>query len=286
MTEYIDLINKMLDDCLSGVDAPHNKIIEAMRYSTLNGGKRVRATLALEFYRQFHEDVIPALPLAAAIEMIHSYSLIHDDLPSMDNDDMRRGKPSCHVAFGETIAILAGDALNTLAFETLLRIDKTKVTAENIIFATSEFAKCAGTHGMVAGQVIDTTQTAKTLEALQQIHHLKTSKLIIAASKCACILANADRDFIDESEKFADNLGLAFQIIDDILDVTSSAEVLGKATFSDEDSEKTTYVSILGIEKARESAKIYSEKARESAKKFPNSERLLKIVDVLLVREF
>ena len=286
MTEHLNIINRTLDEYLTECGTPYNKVVEAMRYTTLNGGKRVRAALSLEFYSQFCDDIAPALPLAAAIEMIHAYSLIHDDLPSMDNDDMRRGKPSCHIEFGETIAILAGDALNTLAFETILRSEKSSIKADNIIRAASELAKCAGMHGMVGGQIIDACEGAKTVEDLELIHSLKTSKLIIAACKCACILAGAGENLIKEAENFAHNLGLAFQIIDDILDVTSSAEVLGKATFSDEDSEKTTYVSLLGIESAREQAKKYSNKARESAMKFPNPEKLLKIVDKLLVREF
>ena len=286
MTEHLEIINKTLDSCIAECEVPYNKVIEAMRYSTLGGGKRVRAVLALEFYSQFCGDISAALPLAAAIEMVHAYSLIHDDLPSMDNDYMRRGKPSCHIAFGETIAILAGDALNTLAFETILNCDESKVKSANIIRAAKELANCAGMHGMIGGQVIDVCETAKTVEDLELIHLLKTSKLMVAACKCACILAGASEEYVKLAEEFAVNLGLAFQIIDDILDVTGSAEVLGKATFSDEDSEKITYVNILGIEKAREQAKIYSKKARESAEQFPNPNKLLGIVDALLVREF
>ena len=229
-------------------------VAEAMAYACKDGGKRLRPMLVLEFCRLCGGDPAQATPFAAAIEMIHCYSLVHDDLPCMDNSLMRRGRPSTHVVYGETMALLAGDGLLTLAFETMLRPEnRADLPPERALGAASALADAAGIEGMVGGQVIDLQSEGKsidlsTLEALQEG---KTAALLIAACVMGARLAGATPAQEQAARQFGENLGLAFQIVDDILDVTATAQELGKPVGSDADNGKVTYVSLLGLEKAR-----------------------------------
>src|SRR5204862_4379020 len=202
---------------------------EAMRYSLLAGGKRIRPVLALATAHAIHRDPVGVLPLAAAIELIHTYSLIHDDLPSMDDDDLRRGRPTCHVKFGEATATLAGDALQTLAFQTIAE-DK-NLSADTRVLVISELARGAGTpQGMVAGQARDLEAESQDVGAdeLEGIHQLKTGALIVAAARCGGIIAGVKDGELSSINEYAAGLGLLFQITDDLLDVTATAQDLGK----------------------------------------------------------
>ncbi len=227
---------------------------EAMRYSLLAGGKRVRPVLALATLRAVGEDPAHALPLAAAVELIHTYSLIHDDLPAMDDDDLRRGRPTCHKAFGENVAILAGDALYAEAFRHVLTRQPGDPAA--ILAAVGELAAATGVNGMVGGQYLDVTERAPAGAAgLRTVHTLKTGRLIVASIVCPLRLVLAREPArIELFRSFASELGVLFQIVDDILDVTGSDERLGKTHGSDERLGKRTYVSEFGLERARELA--------------------------------
>ncbi|MDD6276622.1 MAG: polyprenyl synthetase family protein [Clostridia bacterium] len=265
MNKYLDLINSELDKYMpDGSDV----VSRAMRYSIENGGKRIRPTLVLEFCRLCGGDEKKALPLACAIEMIHTYSLIHDDLPCMDNDDYRRGKPSCHIAFGYEYALLAGDALLTLAFKTAAEFS---LDARLTVEAIKTLADAAGWSGMVGGQVLDLQNEGKkvSLGQVEKTDELKTGELIRASCVMGCIAA--DRfDMIPYAEEYAKCIGTAFQIVDDILDVTSDAETLGKPIGSDVENEKCTYVSLMGIEKAKEYVSKLTEKAKKALMNFEN----------------
>src|SRR2546425_7968481 len=233
----------------------------AMRYSVFAGGKRIRPILCLETARIFAADVTPALHPACAIEFIHTYSLIHDDLPALDNDDLRRGKPTCHKKFGEAIAILAGDALLTLAFETL---GATPVNTELRIKMLTEIATSAGTmNGMVGGQVADLEAEGKTVgpETLEYIHRSKTAALIRASITAGAICAGAPEEEITRLRHFGETIGWAFQVTDDILDVEESSAALGKTAGKDIAQQKATYPSVFGLERSHQIAKELSEKA-------------------------
>lgn len=269
---YLDEINSALKEYLPAAD---DVVSQAMRYSVENGGKRIRPALLLEFCRVCGGDYKKAVPFACALEMIHTYSLIHDDLPCMDNDDFRRGKPSCHIAFGEEYALLAGDALLTLAFETAM---KSNLSAEITVKAAKELAKAAGVMGMVGGQVLDLQNEGKKVGVsdLQKTDELKTGELIRAACVLGCICAGADDKKIAAAEKYAHDIGIAFQIVDDILDVTSDEETLGKPIGSDEENQKSTYVSLLGIEKSRKTAEELTLNAQKALDAFDGDVSSLK----------
>ncbi len=278
LEKYIDIINIALKKYIYSVQNGQDYVIDAMNYSVSNGGKRIRPVLVLEFCRVCGGNVEDALPFACAVEMIHTYSLIHDDLPCMDNDDMRRGKPSCHKAFGEEYALLAGDGLLTLAFETALK-DARGILPENKLKAVESLAYLAGVSGMVGGQVLDlqSERTEPTLKKLQTVDALKTGALIKASVLLGCYAANAtDEKRIDAALKYAENIGLAFQIVDDILDVTSDSETLGKPVGSDEKNEKITYVSLMGIEKSNRIVKELTDGATEALKAFGSDTDFLK----------
>ena len=269
---YLDEINSALKEYLPAAD---DVVSQAMRYSVENGGKRIRPALLLEFCRVCGGDYKKAVPFACALEMIHTYSLIHDDLPCMDNDDFRRGKPSCHIAFGEEYALLAGDALLTLAFETAM---KSNLSAEITVKAAKELAKAAGVMGMVGGQVLDLQNEGKKVGVsdLQKTDELKTGELIRAACVLGCVCAGADDKKIAAAEKYAHDIGIAFQIVDDILDVTSDEETLGKPIGSDEENQKSTYVSLLGIEKSRKTAEELTLNAQKALDAFDGDVSSLK----------
>jgi geranylgeranyl diphosphate synthase, type II len=235
---------------------------EAMRYSLLAGGKRIRPVLALATASAIGREPEWVLPLGAAIELIHTYSLIHDDLPAMDNDDLRRGRPTCHVAFGEDVAILAGDGLYAEAF--VLVLSRQQAEPARLLAATRELAAATGAQGMVAGQYIDVAGTAPAgAPGLRRLHELKTGRLIAASVECVLLLAGAHEGEIRERfAAFARELGVLFQIVDDILDVTGSDETLGKHQGSDERLGKRTYVTEFGIKGARELASESHARAR------------------------
>ena len=235
-------------------------VSEAMRYSLEGGGKRIRPYLVLEFCRLCGADDEAALPFAAAVEMIHTYSLIHDDLPCMDDDDLRRGKPACHVRFGYANALLAGDGLLTLAFETLT---KAPLPAERIVDACGVLAAAAGHLGMIGGQTMDLENEGKDIspQILRRTDALKTVELIRAACLLGCIAAQSSPAQRDAAAQFAQGLGMAFQIVDDILDVTSDTATLGKPVGSDETQHKNTYVSFFGLDGARAEAERYTAEA-------------------------
>lgn len=252
--EYCSLIEAALPQYLPPVTLPQGKVCEAMAYSLLDGGKRIRGCLTLAMCELCGGEVQSALPLACAIEMVHAYSLIHDDLPCMDNDDLRRGKPSCHIKFGEGTALLAGDALLTHAFSAASdAYFNGTLPAETVLRCVNQLSRAAGVEGMIGGQVIDTApeEVPMTPEQLEAMHSMKTGALIRSAAVLGCLAAGAPRDVVMQADLYAAKIGLAFQIVDDILDATEESEKLGKST-SDADNNKTTYITLYGVEKARE----------------------------------
>lgn len=259
-------------------------VVDAMRHSLLDAGKRLRAAMVLEFGRLTHASREGAMALACAIEMIHAYSLIHDDLPCMDDDDFRRGKPSCHKAFGEANALLAGDGLLTLAFETAA--DAPLSDAQRVE-AVRTLAKAAGVCGMLGGQVIDLGCEGKPvgLETLNTLYALKTGALLRASARLGCLAGNAGEELLETADRYARACGLAFQITDDILDVAGDAEKLGKPTGSDEENHKTTYVTLLGLSGARERARELIGEAGECVAAIPGNEFLLWVAEMILGRD-
>ena len=270
MNRYIELINNALDSYLPESD---DVVSKAMRYSVEIGGKRIRPSLLLSFCELCGGDVNKALPFACALEMIHTYSLIHDDLPCMDNDDYRRGKPSCHKVYGYEYALLAGDALLTLAFETALKSD---LPSDTVVAATRELAVASGWSGMVGGQVIDLMNEGKrvSVKDIEKMDLLKTGELIRAACVIGCIAAGASEK-VECASVFAKNIGLSFQIVDDILDVTSDTQTLGKPVGSDVENEKCTYVSLLGLDESRRLVEKLTNEATESLNAFDGDTRAL-----------
>jgi geranylgeranyl diphosphate synthase, type II len=235
---------------------------EAMRYSLLAGGKRIRPVLALAAARAVGLDPAGVLPLAAAIELIHTYSLIHDDLPAMDDDDLRRGRPTCHVKFGEDVAILAGDALYAEAFRLLLTDQRGE--PERVLRAAAELAAATGVDGMVGGQYLDIAGFARDPAELRRVHGLKTGRLIAASVVCPLLIAGEAEAPTIAYRRFADELGVLFQIVDDILDVTGTSADLGKPHGSDERHGKRTYVTEFGVDGARELAAECHRATREA----------------------
>ena len=272
--EYVELINKSLYSFVKLTGDEEDEVSRAMLYSLENGGKRVRPMLVLEFCRVCGGDVEAALDFACALEMIHTYSLIHDDLPCMDDDDFRRGKPSCHKKFGEATALLAGDGLLTLAFSVA---SGAKIPAESKIKAVKLLADCAGHLGMIGGQTMDLQHEGKviTLEQLRKTDALKTGRLIYAACILGCIAAQADEEKIKAATIYAESIGLAFQIVDDLLDITSTAEELGKPIGSDAQNNKSTYPALLGIERSREYVDELTKKAVEAVSCFDENSAFL-----------
>ncbi len=263
-------------------------VLEAMRYSLLGGGKRVRAVLAVAFCQAFGMPGELAMPAACALEMIHAYSLIHDDLPCMDDDDMRRGKPSNHKQFGEGLAVLAGDGLLTLAFEVVSSEETQRLLGADCALAmTRTLSKAAGEYGMLGGQVVDVTSEGKSLTLLQHrdMVAMKTGALIRAAVHCGCIAAGASTHQTDLAQSYAKKIGLAFQITDDILDVTGDSAVLGKNIGSDEKAHKVTFVSLLGLEAAQKEAdRLFDSAQRDLAELFPENAFLPALTNLLAHR--
>ncbi|MGI5967482.1 MULTISPECIES: polyprenyl synthetase family protein [Anaerotruncus] len=259
-------------------------VIDAMRYSLLDAGKRLRAALALEFGRLAGATRDGAMALACAVEMVHAYSLIHDDLPCMDNDDFRRGKPSCHREFGEANALLAGDALLTHAFETVMA---SPLSDAQKVEAAGTLAKASGVFGMIGGQVIDLGSEGRRIDGntLGTLCALKTGALLRASARLGCIAGNADDAMRSAADSYARCYGLAFQITDDILDVTSSLETLGKPIGSDAENEKTTYVTLYGLSGAREQAARLVDEAKAYISAVADNGFLCWAADMILTRD-
>ena len=261
---------------------------EAERYSLMAGGKRIRPVLTLAFCRLFGGEPQAAMPYACALEMIHTYSLIHDDLPCMDNDDLRRGKPTCHRAFGEAVALQAGDALLTDALA--LCAENQHLPAAVNAKAVSMLARAAGSHGMVGGQVLDLLgereDSRPDFETLQQMHRLKTGALIRVAATLGALAAGVSEDDprMKDAVTYAEGIGMVFQIVDDILDVTGSEAELGKSIGSDAQENKTTFLSFLSIEEARAHAERLNAEAIAALRSYENNEFLTRLAEYLLRR--
>jgi geranylgeranyl diphosphate synthase type II len=282
-------LQRRVDDYLAGLrfsSEPATAGLEqAMRYSLLAGGKRIRPVLALATAEAVGREPDSVLPLAAAIEMIHTYSLIHDDLPAMDDDDLRRGQPTCHVEHGEDVAILAGDGLFAEALR--LALTHQEDAPEHLLAAVRELVTAAGTEGMVGGQYVDVTAAGDLDEAgLRHLHELKTGRLIAASVSCVLLLDGGGRPATMPLLRFASELGVVFQIVDDILDVTGDEAELGKPRGSDERHGKRTYVSVFGLERARELAGESHAGARAAlAEAGGDTGTLAQIADYILTRQ-
>ncbi len=269
-----------LPSALNGQD----EVVEAMKYSLTNGGKRLRPVLTLEFCKACGGDRHDAIEAACAVEFIHTYSLIHDDLPCMDNDDYRRGKPSCHKEFSEEIALLAGDGLLTHAFQIISDSDMSDSAKAK---AVSLLAENAGVGGMLGGQVLDLKYEIgnPTVKELLTVHKMKTGALIAAACIMGCIAAGADSAKIAAASRFAYYIGIAFQIKDDILDVVGSSDKLGKPIGSDADNNKTTYVTKVGLTKAQSDVELLTQKGLKELEVFEDSEFISMLADRLINRD-
>jgi len=279
MSEAALLVEKQLDALLPVPEAAEARLVEAMRYACLSGGKRLRAFLVMETAKLFTVNVTCAARVAAAVEMLHAYSLVHDDLPAMDDDDLRRGKPSCHKAFDEATAILAGDALQTRAFEVLAEED-THADPEARCELVTAFAYATGARGMVGGQMIDMLSEGKPLSGpeITRLQALKTGRLIQFSAEAGAILGRApqaQRHFI---AAYGRELGGAFQIYDDVLDEEGSAAELGKTAGKDAAQGKATMVSILGLERARAQAERLAEQAAAHLESFGERAELLRLL--------
>lgn len=290
IAEFSKLLDEGLYKYFQSYFEEYGVLFESMEYSVRNGGKRVRPLLTLLFCDACGGNVKAAVPMAEAVEYIHTYSLIHDDLPCMDNDDYRRGKPSNHKVYGEAMALLAGDGLLTAAFERIAVWSQAGLYSADIaVRAISELSVYAGSRGMIGGQVIDIENENKpdiSLETLTLLDSLKTGALIEAACALGCIAAGADEDKIYSAKSFASKIGLAFQIKDDILDVTSSLEKLGKMTGSDIENGKTTYVTLLGVEKCQQMVDELTEEAMKELDSFENNDALKKYAEYLAKRDY
>lgn len=287
LKEYVSFIESKLSsyNMLSEADMPQKRVIDAMNYSLSAGGKRIRPVLVLEFCNICGGDYKKAASAACAVEMIHTSSLIHDDLPAMDDDDLRRGRPSCHKAFDEATAILAGDALMVKPFE--IMADDSKLSESVRIKLISELSSSFGASGVIGGQMIDIENEKRNdvdILNLENMYSKKTSYLIRSACRMGCIAAQA-YDMLPYADRYAQCMGLAFQITDDILDVTSSTEILGKPVGSDALQNKTTYVTLAGIENAAKEAERLTKLALDALGNFENNEFLTDLTNMLLGRK-
>lgn len=291
LQQKVEHINNVLEKFLPAEEGQQRIIFEAMNYSVRAGGKRLRPMLMEETYHMFGGSSAVIEPFMAAIEMIHTYSLVHDDLPAMDNDEYRRGKKTTHAVYGEAMGILAGDALLNMAYETAAKAFDMEVADARVARAFTVLAKKAGVYGMVGGQVVDVESEKSddcpvTREKLDFIYRLKTSALIESSMMIGAILAGASPDEISRVEQIAAKLGLAFQIQDDVLDVTSTLEVLGKPVGSDEKNNKATYVTFEGLDKAVSDVERISKEAEEQLDDLEYDDAFLKeLFEYLIHRE-
>lgn len=291
LQQKVEHINDVLEKFLPAEEGQQRIIFEAMNYSVRAGGKRLRPILMEETYHMFGGSSAVIEPFMAAIEMIHTYSLVHDDLPAMDNDEYRRGKKTTHAVYGEAMGILAGDALLNLAYETAAKAFDMEVADTRVARAFAVLAKKAGVYGMVGGQVVDVESEKSddcsiTREKLDFIYRLKTGALIESSMMIGAILAGASSDEVSRVEQIAAKLGLAFQIHDDVLDVTSTLEVLGKPVGSDEKNNKATYVTFEGLDKAVSDVERISKEAEEQLDDLGYDDAFLKeLFEYLIHRE-
>lgn len=291
LQQKVEHINDVLEKFLPAEEGQQRIIFEAMNYSVRAGGKRLRPILMEETYHMFGGSSAVIEPFMAAIEMIHTYSLVHDDLPAMDNDEYRRGKKTTHAVYGEAMGILAGDALLNLAYETAAKAFDMEVADTRVARAFAVLAKKAGVYGMVGGQVVDVESEKSddcsiTREKLDFIYRLKTGALIESSMMIGAILAGASSDEVSRVEQIAAKLGLAFQIQDDVLDVTSTLEVLGKPVGSDEKNNKATYVTFEGLDKAVSDVERISKEAEEQLDDLGYNDAFLKeLFEYLIHRE-
>lgn len=291
LQQKVEHINNVLEKFLPAEEGQQRIIFEAMNYSVRAGGKRLRPILMEETYHMFGGSSAVIEPFMAAIEMIHTYSLVHDDLPAMDNDEYRRGKKTTHAVYGEAMGILAGDALLNLAYETAAKAFGMEVVHARVARAFAVLAKKAGVYGMVGGQVVDVESEKSddcpiTREKLDFIYRLKTGALIESSMMIGAILAGASSDEVSRVEQIAAKLGLAFQIQDDVLDVTSTLEVLGKPVGSDEKNNKATYVTFEGLDKAVSDVERISKEAEEQLDDLGYDDAFLKeLFEYLIHRE-
>lgn len=286
MRDCVNMVEQELKGCFAEKNAPYQPLLDAMAYSLLSGGKRIRGVLVVAFCDLFTDDARAALPFAAALEMIHAYSLIHDDLPCMDDDAVRRGKPSCHIAFGESTALLAGDALQTMAFAACTRAE---IPPQAICEAVAVLAGCAGTGGMVGGQVMDLANENKKLTAaeLDAINDHKTGALFRAAARMGSIAGGADEQGKQAAEVYATHIGRAFQITDDLLDITADPAKLGKPVGSDAENDKNTYAALFGAEKCRALVNGHIAQAKQALALFGERAQFLQdLADMLGSREY
>ena len=278
---YQQAIEQYLEGLFSQ-DKPYGRLQEAMRYSILGGGKRIRPVLTLEFARLGGIDWHLALPYACALELVHNYSLIHDDLPCMDDDDLRRGQPTTHKKFGETLAVLAGDALQPEAFRLIAEApcmsDGSRVEAVRVL------ARACGADGMVAGQVLDTLCHVEDEEGLTGLNRLKTGVMISAAAELGCVASNMPAYWRQQAVKYADQLGLAFQIRDDMLDVMGDEAVFGKPIGSDKDEGKITYVNLKGLDGCAQEVEKCTVAAKEAIRDIPDHDFLWELADRMVGR--
>jgi geranylgeranyl diphosphate synthase type II len=273
LKEKLQLINQELDHLLPEAHLEPQILHQAMRYSVFAGGKRLRPVLFLATLDALQKPADIYLPFACALELIHTYSLIHDDLPAMDNDDLRRGLPTSHKKFGEGQAILAGDALLTFAYKLMVLPGKMGASTSKLLAAIEEVTDCAGLKGMIVGQVLDIDAEKKDLDLdqLQKIHSNKTGALFAASIRSAAILTDCNTETMARLTGYAENFGLAFQITDDILDVIGDAGKMGKPIGSDQKQLKTTYPSLLGLERSKALAKEHVEQALYCLNEFSDS---------------
>ena len=286
LQNYVQMTESALQKYLEVPNTSYSKIIEAMGYAALDGGKRIRAVLVLAFADLIAGNSVKAIPFASALEMIHAYSLVHDDLPCMDDDDMRRGKPSCHIAYGEWMALLAGDGLLTKAFETIL--SENELSFQQRADGALALAKAAGADGMIAGQVLDLTPgdpvatTDDALARIRSVNDKKTGELIMVAARLGCIAAQASAKDTENAVRYAKLIGEAFQVADDILDVEGEPELLGKPIGSDAENNKINYVTVFGMEKAKKYVNELTEQAIAAVDAIDGDTQFLKDLAVYL----
>ena len=279
--EYQQAIERYLDGLFTK-KVSYGKLYDAMRYAILGGGKRIRPVLTLEFARLGGIDWHLALPFGCALELVHNYSLIHDDLPCMDDDDLRRGKPACHKAFGETLAVLAGDALQPEAFRLIL--DAPMLSTDTRLEALRVLVRACGADGMVGGQVLDTVYDIGDAEGLTQLNRLKTGVMISGAAELGCVAAKMNLGMRSQALKYADGIGRAFQIRDDMLDVVGDAAVFGKTIGSDKEKGKVTFVDVLGLDGCAREVERCTESAKAAVANWSDHMFLWELADRMVGR--
>lgn len=289
LKEKASFIENVLKEYMPKEEGYQKTVIEAMNYSLSAGGKRLRPILTLEACKVVGGNEEEAIPFAIAIEMIHTYSLIHDDLPALDNDDLRRGRATNHKVYGEAMGILAGDALLNYAFEVMLAGSINKENPEKYLKAINEIAKGAGIYGMIGGQVVDVESENKQIEKekLDYIHMNKTAAMMVGCMRAGATIGGANSEQMEEITKYAKNIGLSFQIVDDILDIVGDEAKLGKKVGSDIENHKSTYPSLLGLDKSKEIAHNLIDEAKKSIEKLSDNVDFLKgLAEYIIDREY